>query len=258
MHSIVQETSTPPLELLRQQWEREAQEQRQEAKAQAKLERAAAAEQARIAKVEPEEVLPPVPEPPPPEYRYGLTAGRRQHLARALKDFPQLARELHVWATVYAAPYTTDKALAEACAENSDIAVRTWRRIIKDMKTREQLRMGLRGFETIGSLDPRMRPQKSTDAAKRLVNKMGEDVGPRDPSKKAARVRRVLRNGRRPGRGIYYSSVVSLATACAKNGSGTVAGYRRTIEKMLAMPELTRRDSAFGHSSYIDFIDGPN
>lgn len=248
MHSIVQETTTSPLELLRQQWAREAAEKRAEARDRAKRERKYAAELALLSRMVPrsdyaaefELLIPPAPpKPPPPEYRYGLTQQDRRTLARMRAGSPQLARELHVWGVVIAAPYTTTKALAEACASDSDLSARTWPRIIGAMLAAGQVHLGPRGFEHgPNSIEADSRPQTSKSATRRLIDRLGDDTGPRDPGERAKRVRRVLRNGQRAG--CYYSSDRSLAAACAKNGSGTAAGYRRVVERMLATAELTR------------------
>lgn len=171
-------------------------------------------------------------------FKYGLTPERRRRLARMRQQFPYLAREIHVWLTVDSAPYTTVRSLADECAAGSDLSVRTWQRVAGDMLRRGELVMGRDGYKPGKALDATVRPQASRTATRRLASRVGDQAGSRDPSVRAERVHRVLRHGQRKGR--YYSSVLSLAIACARNGSGTDAGYRRVIERMLATAELTR------------------
>jgi hypothetical protein len=180
----------------------------------------------------------PEPEPEPP-FKYGMTPARRRMLTRLRSSYPQLAREIHVLATVTTAPYSTLRALADECAAGSDLSVRTWQRVDGDMARRGQIELRHGAYVPGESgIEPAARPQVSRQAVRKLSRRVGDQAGPRDPSERAERVHRVLRHGQR--KGCYYSSVLSLAKACAKNGSGTEAGYRRVIERMLATSELTR------------------
>ena len=165
-------------------------------------------------------------------YRYGLTPARKRLFARTRLERPEMARELHVWTIAVTSPYTTLRSLADACALGSGLSLRTWQRVAGEMLERGEISMGADGYEPGPNEISGHRTQVSRQAVRKLAKRVGDHVGPRDPSERAKRVRRVIRYGKRTGR--YYSSERTLAKACAKNGSGTVEGYRTVVKRMLA------------------------
>lgn len=204
-----------------------------------------AAEVHEVPAVAAEETPVEAPQSVPKPFKYGLTKARTREMNSKRLRFPHYTRELHVWATAFTAPYTTQSALAEACTEDSELSAEAWRKVIRAMLAADMLVMGAAGYVPVGDLKSVDRPQTSKTAKRNLVGKVHQQAaGHRDPSAKANRVRRVMRLASRTG--TPFSSFRSLATASSKNGSGSVREYQRIVSRMYAMGELAYDDACFG------------